>query len=172
MGLYTTVQDVPNHTYHLPEFPSESHRLIGAFSLWQGWGRVGGEGELQGTDSPTLPPFPRHYCLSGRARGRGNRGVTYDGPDVGPRTPPPPTLHSNVQFAPGTSLTGLMLNCCKWKQIVSQTKLHSVTELSVPWSLRPRNRTAASTCGRIQLRTVPAIRRQTPEIASAPLFFV
>ena len=38
-------------------------------------------------------------------------------------------------------------------------------DLSVPWSLRPRNRAAAATCGRGRC-DFPAILRLTPKIAS------
>ena len=60
----------------------------------QGWARVGGEGEFQGTDFPTLPPFPRHYFFGVVPREGGIEGC----PTM-PRSspPPPPPLHPRFQ---------------------------------------------------------------------------
>ena len=57
---------------------------------------------------------------------------------------------------------------CKARQQNLTAKLGNmgqVTELSVPWSLRPRNRAAAATCGHGRC-DFPAILRFTPKIAS------
>ena len=78
------VQDVPTRPHPLPA-PIQATDFW-AVCLWQGWGRVGGEGELKGTDSPLYPPSPG-TIFSGRAKGRGNRGVTYDA-SIFPAPPP------------------------------------------------------------------------------------
>ena len=58
-----------------------------------------------------------------------------------------------------------------WGPCQSPVQIRQDQVLSVPWSLQPRNRAAAATCGRGRCE-LPAIWRLTPKIASGQRFFV
>ena len=67
------MDDVPPRPTPFP-LPSKPPTFWG-FGRCQGWGRVGARaGLVLGMVTPPLPPFPWHYFLRGRAKGRGVKG--------------------------------------------------------------------------------------------------
>ena len=84
------MRDVPPRPTPFP-LPSKAP-TFGASGRCQGWGREGARaGLVLGMITPPLPPFPWHYFLRGRAKGRGVKG--------GPTMPdlPRPLPHHSTQ---------------------------------------------------------------------------